>query len=104
MTPRFAVLTALTVAFGTTAAIAQTVVIQPEQETIIREYITTTPPPAPIDPGIDFDITVGSIVPETVEVYDLGAPDLQEDYDYVVIDNRTVVVEPDTRRIIHIIE
>lgn len=94
---------ALIIGAGITAATAQTVVIQPEQETIIREYVTTQPV-EPVDPGVDFDITVGSIVPETVEVHSLEAPDLEAEYDYVVIEDRTVVVEPETRRIIHIIE
>ena len=98
-----AVLTALSLGAGLTAALAQTVVIEPQQETIIREYVTTQPV-EPIDPGIDFDITVGSTVPDTVEVYTIESPDLETRYDYVVVEDRTVVVEPDTRRIIHIIE
>ena len=95
---------ALALGLGVSAASAQTVVIEPEQETIIREYITTAPPPAPLDPAIDFDVTVGSIVPETVEVYELQAPEIETPYEYVVIENRTVLVEPETRRIVHIIE
>lgn len=96
-------LASLMLGAGISAATAQTVIIEPQQETIIREYITTRPVER-VDPGIDFDITVGSVVPETVEVYELVAPDLEIEYEYVIVDDRTVLVEPGTRRIVHIIE
>ncbi len=98
-----AVLAAFTLGAGITAAAAQSYVIEPEQEVIIREYITTQPVER-IDPGIDFDFTVGSIVPDTVEVYELQAPQIDTRYEYVIVEERTVLVEPETRRIIHIIE
>ena len=96
-------LAGLIIASGIGYAAAQTLVIAPEQETIIREYVTTHEV-EPIDPGIDFDITVGSIVPDTVEVHAIQAPELEAEYQYVVVENRTVVVEPETRKIVHIIE
>lgn len=96
---------------GAGAASAQAVIVEqqpdivlvPEQQTIIREYITTQPP-MEYDPAIDFDITVGSIVPEPIELRRIDEPTLDTPYDYVVIENRTVVVEPETRRIVQIIE
>ncbi len=98
-----AVLASAILGAGITAAAAQTVIIEPQQETVIREYVTTHQV-QPVDPGVDFEITVGSVVPETVEVYQLEAPELETRYEYVVVDNRTVLVEPGTRRIVHIIE
>lgn len=98
-----AVLAAFTLGAGISTVAAQSYLIEPEQEVIIREYITTQPV-EPVDPGIDFDFTVGSIVPDTVEVYELQAPRIDTRYEYVVVEERTVLVEPGTRRIIHIIE
>jgi hypothetical protein len=85
---------------GAGVASAQTtVVIQPEQETVIREYVQKNPI-ASIDlPGIELNI--GSKVPETVELHALDVPDVQ--YRYVVVGDRTVLVDPGTREIVHII-
>lgn len=79
-------------------AAAQTVVIEPEQEVVIREYVQKQPL-ASIDlPGIELNI--GSTVPEEVELHAVEVPDVE--YQYVVVDNRTVLVEPGTRRIVHV--
>ena len=48
----------------TSAAMADTVVIAPEQETVIREYVTTHEV-APVE-VTDVDIAVGSTLPDTV--------------------------------------
>ena len=83
------------------SALAQTtVVIAPEQETLIREYVTThTVAPAEIT-GVE--IAVGATLPETVELHALEVPDVT--YRYVVVDGKTVLVEPETRKIVHVIE
>ncbi|RWO00136.1 MAG: DUF1236 domain-containing protein, partial [Mesorhizobium sp.] len=49
-------------------------------------------------PGVELNI--GSTLPETVELHEV--PDTK--YRYVVVDNRTVVVDPGTRKIIKVIE
>jgi hypothetical protein len=85
---------------GAGIAAADTVVIQPEQETVIREYVKKQPL-ASIDlPGIELNI--GSSLPDTVELHSIEVPDVK--YRYVVVGGRTVLVEPDTRRIVKIIE
>ena len=85
---------------GAGFAAAQTaVVIQPEQETVIREYVQKQPL-ASIDlPGVELNI--GTALPDTVELHTLDVPDVS--YKYVVIDGRTVLVDPGTRKIVHII-
>lgn len=88
---------------GAGAAFAQTVVIAPEQETVIREYVTTHQV-APVELPADVEVTLGATLPETVEVHALEVPDLDTKYSYVVVDNRTVLVEPNTRKVMHIIE
>jgi hypothetical protein len=49
------------------------------------------------DPGVGLNI--GSTLPDTVELHEV--PNVK--YRYVVVDNRTVVVDPDTHKIIKII-
>ncbi|RWP54130.1 DUF1236 domain-containing protein, partial [Mesorhizobium sp.] len=46
------------------------------------------------------ELNIGSTLPETVELHEV--PDTK--YSYVMVDNRTVVVDPGTRKIIKVIE
>jgi hypothetical protein len=85
---------------GAGVAAAQTVVIAPEQETVIREFVKKKPI-ASIDlPGVELNI--GSTVPETVEIHKIDAPDIT--YSYTVVGGRTYVVEPGTRKIVHVLD
>lgn len=87
------------IVFGlSSVAYAQTVVIAPEQETVIREYVKKEPVASIKLPGVEFNI--GSTVPDTVELREI--PDVE--YRYVVVDGRTAVVQPDTRRIVKILD
>ena len=82
-------------------ALAQTtVVVSPEQETVIREYVKKKPLASISVPGIELNI--GTALPDTVELHTIDAPDVK--YRYVVVDNRTVLVEPETRKIIRILD
>jgi hypothetical protein len=83
---------------GVGAAAAQDVIIAPEQETVIREYVEKQPLASVKIPGVELNI--GSTLPDTVELHEV--PDVE--YRYVVVDNRTVVVDPGTRKIVKIIE
>ena len=84
---------------GVAVATAQDVIIAPEQDTVIREYVQKKPLASISVPGVELNI--GSTLPETVEVHRFeDVPDLN--YEYVVVDNRTVLVEPGTRKIVKI--
>ena len=48
---------------------------------------------------LEGEIAIGETLPETVEVYDI--PDYE--YRYVYVNDRPVLVEPDTRRIVYIV-
>lgn len=85
---------------ATTAVLAQDVVIVPEQEVVIREYVQRKPLVSIDLPG--FDLNIGSTLPETVELHAVEVPEVQ--YRYVVVDGRTVLVDPATRRIVHIMQ
>lgn len=80
------------------AVAAQDVIIAPEQETVIREYVKKQPLASVELPGVELNI--GSTIPETVELHEV--PDVE--YRYVVVDNRTVLVDPGTRKIVKIIQ
>lgn len=88
---------------GAEFAAAQTVTITPQQQTIIREYVTTQPL-QPIPPPPDVNIAVGAVLPPTIELHTLQVPQLQTPYEYVVIGGQTVVVDPGTRRILYVLQ
>ena len=85
---------------GLQVASAETVVIAPEQETVIREYVKKQPI-ASIDlPGVELNI--GSTVPDTVEIHKIDAPDVA--YSYTVVGGRAYVVESGTRKVVKILD
>ena len=86
------------------SAAAQTVVIQPEQETVILDYITTQSVEPVVEIPADVDVTIGATLPDTIELHAVEVPDLETQDQYGVLDNRPVLVEPETRKIVHIIE
>jgi uncharacterized protein DUF1236 len=88
---------------GTGVAAAEDIVVTPEQDTVIREYVVREHV-VPVAPPPDFDVTVGATIPEAVEIRPLNVPEMQTQYDYVILGDRTVLVEPQTRRIIHIVQ
>jgi hypothetical protein len=81
---------------GIGAAAADAIVIQPEQDTVIREYVKKQPLASLKLPGVD--LNVGTAIPDTVELHEI--PNVK--YRYTVIDNRTVVVDPETHTIIKV--
>jgi hypothetical protein len=81
---------------GMGAAAAEDVVIQPEQDTVIREYVKKQPLASVKLPGVE--LNVGTPLPDTVELHEV--PNVK--YRYVVIDNRTVLVDPGTRKIVKV--
>ncbi|MER8386509.1 DUF1236 domain-containing protein [Mesorhizobium sp. M0751] len=83
---------------GVGAAAAQDVVIEPQQETVIKEYVKKQPLASVKVPGVE--LNVGSTLPDTVELHEV--PNVK--YRYTVIDNRTVVVDPGTHKIVKVIE
>ena len=81
-------------------AAAQYAVIEPE----LRAYVVREAPAIAYDYAYDGDIEVGAILPDEVEIFDIDEPELDTDYAYTVVSERRVIVEPDTRRIVHIVE
>ena len=86
---------------GTAFAAAQTVVITPEQETVVREYVKTNP--VVVERPSNFELIVGAIIPDIFKPGELAENTLPNKYQYVQMDGRTVLIDPSTRKVVHII-
>ncbi len=96
-------ITAAIILAGTAFANAQTtVVITPEQETVVREYVKTNP--VVVERPSNFELIVGAIVPDILKPGELAENSLPSRYQYVVIDGHTALIDPETRKIVHIID
>ena len=71
-------------ASGTAFALADTIVIAPEQQRVIHEYVVKQNP-APVVLPSDTAVEVGTVVPDSVEIRQLEVPDMQVHYDYMVV-------------------
>jgi hypothetical protein len=82
---------------------AETIVIQPEQRTVIREYVVKERM-APV--RVKERISVGAPLPNDVELMTVPptwGPGLSK-YRYIYSDDRVYLVEPSNRTVIQIIE
>jgi hypothetical protein len=86
----------------TTTTTTQTTVTN-EQQSKIRAYVTRQKP-ASITAPSGFTVRSGATLPETVELETFPSDVGVTNYRYTVIGDRTVVVEPGTRRIVEVIE
>ncbi|MBZ9799303.1 DUF1236 domain-containing protein [Mesorhizobium sp. ES1-4] len=98
MKKKLAAVAAVLLLAGVGAAAAEDVVIQPEQETVIKEYVKKQPLASVKLPGVE--LNVGTALPDTVELHEV--PNVK--YRYTVVDNQTVIVDPSTRKIVKIIQ
>lgn len=95
-------ITAFALLAGTALATAQTVVITPEQETVVREYVKTNP--VVVERPSNFELVIGAIIPDILKPGELADNTLETKYQYVVIDGRTALIDPQTRKVVHIID
>lgn len=92
-------MSAAIIVMGTSSVLhAQTVVISPEHEVVIQKYVTAHTVTSVDAPNVD--VVVGTALPETVELHRIDAPDVT--YSYVVVNGKTAIVDPGTRKIIRI--
>ena len=87
---------------GTAFAVAQTVVVTPEQEVVVREYVKTNP--VVVERPSNFELIVGAIIPDIFKPGELAENTLPTKYQYVVVDGRTALIDPATRKIVYIID
>jgi hypothetical protein len=74
-----------------------TTTLSPEERTTVREYVTHDTRASVR--AENFDVTVGAVVPPSVTFYEVPH---MERYRYTIVNDRRVVVDPVTRRIIEI--
>ena len=87
---------------GTALATAQTVVVTPEQEVVVREYVKTNP--VVVERPSNFELVLGAIIPDILKPGELAENTLPNKYQYVQMDGRTVLIDPATRKGVHIIQ
>ena len=87
---------------GNTVVIGEHQGIAPDQRSAFRQYIVRERVP---DFTISERVVVGTVLPEAgVTYYEVPAEYGARDYRYTVVNGRTVLVEPRTRRIVEIVE
>lgn len=87
----------------TSSTTTTTTTITPQQETAIKTYVTKEKTKSMAAPS-GFTLAPGAAVPEAVELHSFGSDMGMTHYRYSVINNRTVVVDPQTRKVIKIID
>ena len=90
------------VASAQTSSTTTTTTWTNDEGQVIRQYSTTQHYQPVQDPSMQ--VTVGSTLPQSVEVYSLPesmqVPD-RDRYSYTIVNNQPVVVERTTRRVVH---
>ncbi|MEK1851852.1 MAG: hypothetical protein AAAC48_08200, partial [Phyllobacterium sp.] len=74
---------AITLLAGTAVAAAQTVVVTPEQETVIREYVKTHP--VVVKRPSNFELVLGAIIPDILKPGALAENTMPTRYQYLEI-------------------
>lgn len=96
------ILTVAAVLFAGTA-FAQTVVVTPEDEVIIREYVVQQKPTV-VELPTEYQVVVGAELPDTITLSPLSATGLSTQYEYVAVGDKILLVQPGTRRIVDVLE
>ena len=98
---------AAVVSLGTSLAVAQVAIeLAPEVRTTFHEHVTTSNI-APVT--VETELVVGGVVPAEIELHPVPpviietAPEL-EAHQYLVVDGRVYVVQPDTRAVVTVID
>lgn len=76
--------------------------IDPQRRTIVRQYVVRERV-APVTLPAGVAVTVGGTLPETVELRAFPT-EIGVQYRYVVVGEQTVLVDPQTRRVIQVID
>ncbi|MGO4171533.1 DUF1236 domain-containing protein [Bosea sp. TAF32] len=102
---RYPVLISLVAALTCSAAIAQTstttTTITTDQQSKVRTYIMKE---HPASVKVTESVAVGTALPSSVTLHTLPADVGVTEYRFAVVNDKTVLVEPGTRKVIQIIE
>lgn len=83
--------------------------ITKEKKTVIRERIFQRAPKRYTRNEINFNISVGSAIPSSFVVYDIPPTFVEivpefEGYDYIIVGDVVLIVDPDTREIVDVVD
>lgn len=88
---------------STTTTTTTTTTVTPDQQSKIRQVVTREKRTSVTAPT-GFTVAVGSTLPETVQVYALPSDVGVTNYRYTVVNDRTVLIDPTTRRVIQVLD
>lgn len=80
-----------------------TTTVTPEQQTKIKQYVVKEKRTSVTAPT-GFTVSVGSTLPEAVQVYSLPSDVGVTSYRYTVVNDRTVLIDPTTRRVVQVLD
>ncbi len=77
-------------------------VLSAEESTRVRSYVVAQRRPTM---RVSEEIVVGQPIPPRVRLYDVPTSvGLRDNYSYTIVNDRTVLVDPDTRTVVQVIE
>lgn len=86
---------------GTQGTQTQGMTLSQQDRTMVRDYVMKNKHPST---RVSEPVAVGAELPSSVQLYSIeGAPSVSR-YRYTVVNDRTVLVDPSSRKIIEIIE
>lgn len=85
------------------SALAQDVILLPEEEVVVREYVVKQPRAQVVVPD-GYSVVVGEPLPDTIEVTPIDSPGFSREFEYVIINDRTVLIDPETREIVKVLD
>ena len=86
------------------AAIAQVLVVPPEDDVLIERFIVEQPLPPPVVLEDNITLRPGSVVPTGVALRPMGGTGSLAKYAYFVsVDGKVVVVDPASRQVVRIL-
>ena len=101
---QFAYTAVIALALTATSAVAQTVVLTPDEDVLIERYIVEAPLPPAVVIEENTTLRPGSAVPSGVPLQPFGGQSALAKYGYFVsVDNKIVVVDPATRTVVRIL-
>ncbi|BBK38754.1 hypothetical protein STAQ_38320 [Allostella sp. ATCC 35155] len=82
----------------TTTTTTRSTTLAPEQRTVVQEYVVQQRRPSVTVEN--YEVRPGTVLPPTVQFY--AVPQVDQ-YRYSVVNNRQVIVDPQTRQVIEIL-
>ena len=82
----------------TTTTTTRSTTLAPEQRTIVQEYVVQQQRPSVTVEN--YEVRTGTVLPPSVQFYSVPQVD---QYRYSVVNNRQVIVDPQTRQVIEVL-